>query len=168
MTAHDPLRRSPEGALRVLHSVRFRLMLWSLAMMALVLVAFSLFVYSRQQADLAALDQASLAKTLDAFQMYFKTYSLLYNKANGWLAAPGTEFNLPPMPPPGIKEMRAIIAPDGQVIWSQGEYDPQLLAKFLIPFKKQPRPMNWAKSSNLPIHCRANQPTVLCRLVFPL
>ena len=133
MTARDSLRHSPEGALRVLHSVRFRLMIWSLAMMALVLLAFSLFVYSRQQADLATLDQASLAKSLDYFQTYFKSSGLLYDNTDGRLIAPGTVFNLPPMPPPGIKEMRAIIAPDGQVIWSQGEFDPQLLAKFLMP-----------------------------------
>ena len=37
---------------RLIHSVRFRLMLWSLLMIALILIAFSFFIYSQQARDI--------------------------------------------------------------------------------------------------------------------
>ncbi len=130
------IHRSLGRLLRLACSVRFRLMLWSLAVIALILTAFSLFVYTRQRQDISGFDQTVLSNTLNQFQIYFKANGMLYNQADGLLLPPGADINLPPMPPPAIGEMRAMISPTGQVIWSQGDYDSKALEQFLTTWQK--------------------------------
>ena len=73
--------------LHIVHSVRFRLMLWSTGTLAVMLVVFAAFIYSRQAADMrsAVINQVNLQ--LQKVSGDYKQNGMVYN-SNGELTLP--------------------------------------------------------------------------------
>ena len=105
---------SPNGSpnkISFLHSIRFRLLLWFTAILALVLIIFSAFIYFNQSRDLEDDALGQLGRRLTRLQA---TLRVSLQEQNGKLTFPE-----------GILEdtdVFALIGPNGQVLTSQGTF----------------------------------------------
>lgn len=80
-----PLKKRLSG---IVHSIRFRLSLWFAAILAVVLLVFSTFVYYRQTQDIYNQAAARLAVRLRDLDLAFRSTYRSINE-NEWLRVPG-------------------------------------------------------------------------------
>ncbi|MDD5369061.1 MAG: ATP-binding protein [Anaerolineaceae bacterium] len=100
------------------HSIRFRLTLWTVAILAVILVIFSGIIYYRQLQDLQIEAQNHL-------QLKYQQVQTLYRVA-GLVDAEGDHFQPPDLTSNGFSaldagEVLALIGPDGHLVQSAGE-----------------------------------------------
>jgi len=101
----------------LVHSIRFRLALWFVAILAIILVIFSAFVYTRQKQDL----QYQTVDRLELKIRQFQALDILSNPANFY----GGQLNLPILPQdsaPLLNENEVLALTDlqGQVLQKLG------------------------------------------------
>jgi signal transduction histidine kinase len=101
----------------LVHSIRFRLALWFVAILAIILVIFSAFVYTRQKQDL----QYQTVDRLELKIRQFQALDILSNPANFY----GGQLNLPILPQdsaPLLNENEVLALTDlqGQVLQKMG------------------------------------------------
>src|SRR5512141_719534 len=65
---------------RFFHSVRFRLTLWSVTVVALVLVSFSAFIYTRQAQEVQAVGMARLEYSTRALLGGYRSNVLVFGE----------------------------------------------------------------------------------------
>ncbi len=114
--AAQGLRHLFQHASLFLHSIRFRLTLWFVAILGLVVAAFGGFIYSTQahELHLAALERLALqARQLVTF---YRLAGLQFS-ADGQLLVPQLENNTPLLQ---TDEILVIASAQGQVIYSAG------------------------------------------------
>ena len=85
MTVVNPLSDSQKGKISFFHSIRFRLLLWFTAILALVLIIFSVFVYFNQARDLEDDSLGRLANRLSSLQ---ETLRISLRQQNGQIILP--------------------------------------------------------------------------------
>ena len=100
-----------------LHSIRFRLTLWTVAIVSLILLAFSIFIYTRQTQDLQIVAQAQLQSQSQQLIVLYRLAGL-FNPQMSPFQAPDLygqgDLLLPD------KEMLALVGPDGQTLQKAG------------------------------------------------
>ena len=106
-SATDPQK----GDITFFHSIRFRLLLWFTAILALVLVAFSGFIYYNQSHDLEADSLGRLANRLGNLQ---GTLRISLRQQNGKIVLPENILER--------NDVFALIGPTGQVLASYGTF----------------------------------------------
>jgi heavy metal sensor kinase len=104
MSASKPLT-APKRLASILHSIRFRLVLWFSAILALVLIVFSAFIYANQTRDILGESVFRLDRKMAALG------STLAVTPNGILVPPGVLTDT---------DVLIFTAPDGQVLASHG------------------------------------------------
>lgn len=119
---------------RFLHSVRFRLTVWSLAMVALVLVAFSVFIYTRQVQEVQAASMARLEFSTRALLGGYRSNVLVFGE-QGDNHEPAVK-NVGPIR--DDSEIQALFGPDGQVVASLGPSSSNDLVTLVNAWKKTP------------------------------
>lgn len=100
----------------ILHSIRFRLTLWTAAILAVILVSFSGFVYVRISRDLQADAQNRLEVKAQQMQLFLRVGGLLNPDREG---SPGAT-SVPIMPTLSTNQVLAIVNRDGSLQTSQG------------------------------------------------
>jgi signal transduction histidine kinase len=110
---------------RVVHSVRFRLTMWSLLAIALILGGFSLFVYAQEARDVQADSVVRISRLARGFDAMYQVGSTLTNPQPG---APGGNPDTisPPSSRPGDivnflpYDVGALVDSQGQVLQKTG------------------------------------------------
>ncbi len=77
------LKSIPNRLSSFVHSIRFRLTVWFVAILAVVLAAFSVFIYYRQAADLEGDESARMRAEVERMETYFRSAVI-----NSFLADP--------------------------------------------------------------------------------
>ncbi len=145
----DLLRRLARRFTLFVHSLRFQLTVWFVAILGIVVAAFSAFIYSVQSRELhsMALEQLTL-KTRQLVTFY--RISGLEFSPDGKLIVP-TLANDSPFLQPG--EILVLVGPDGKVIFSQGPIDQteaENLATYSLQHGLQAGPFTYAVAEAAP------------------
>jgi signal transduction histidine kinase len=109
-------------------SIRFQLTLWSVAILAVILLIFSAFVYLRQSHDLQI-------DTENQLQIKTQQLELLY-RVSGAFDTDNDHFQAPNLNQDGSallqdKEMLAIVDPTGKVLQKAGKFDASIINKIV-------------------------------------
>ena len=104
-----PANDSKKGKLTFFHSIRFRLLLWFTAILALVLMVFSMFIYYNQARDLEDDSLGRLERRLTRLQ---ETLRISLHQQNGQIILPGDNLE--------DTDVLVLIGPSGQVLASHG------------------------------------------------
>jgi heavy metal sensor kinase len=102
---------SRKSGIAFFHSIRFRLLLWFTAILMLVLMAFSAFIYINQARDLEDDSLGRLTRRLDSLQ---ETLRISLHEQNGQYSLPSNILE--------NYEALALISPDGQILTSYGTF----------------------------------------------
>jgi signal transduction histidine kinase len=101
-----------------LHTIRFRLTLWTVAIVSLILLAFSIFIYTRQIQNLQIVAQAQLQSQSQQLIVLYRLAGLFNPQISPFqvpdLSGGQGDLLLPD------KEMLALVGPDGQTIQKAG------------------------------------------------
>ena len=120
-----------------LSSIRFRLTLWSLAILALILLTFSVFVYTRQAQALQIFAQSQLEITYSQFQDLFH-YAGVFDPEGQHL--PAADLNQRESLLLGGNGVMALISPSGQTLQSQGGLDGVVINQAVETWQSGNRP----------------------------
>jgi len=102
---------SQKSGITFFHSIRFRLLLWFTAILALVLMVFSAFIYYNQARDLGDDSLGRLASRLSSLQ---ETLRISLRQQNGRIVLPEHILE--------ETDVFALISPDGQILSSYGTF----------------------------------------------
>lgn len=101
----------------IVHTIRFRLALWFVAILGLVLVSFSVFIYIRQSQELRAQSIARLQTQVRKLEDYFR-YSNRESFEHNPIQFPSDPSNGEPLLQQG--DVLAITGPNGEVLGNWG------------------------------------------------
>lgn len=114
--------KSPSGLKKNLttffHSIRFRLLLWFTAILTLVMILFSAFIYFNQARDLEDDSLGQLQRRITPLQ---ETLRISIRQQNGQIVLPNAVLQ--------NNEFLALVGPSGQILASQGSYPTQNIAQ---------------------------------------
>lgn len=129
----------PSGSIRcVVHSFRFRLTLLFVAILALILAGFSVFIYTRQ-AQIIHTEMANrLAAQSAQLVTYFSAQLHFYEEDREGQPSPVTQADLPLLPENAVL---ALVGKDGNVILQQGTLRPEVLQALLRTWNESSNPM---------------------------
>ena len=104
----------------IFHSIRFRLTLWTVFVLAVILLAFTVFIYFRQARDLQVQAQNNLVLKAQQIQLILRPAISLEPDGEG--------FNPPPLAGSGTVSLEkgqglALVNPDGSLIQTVGAMD---------------------------------------------
>jgi heavy metal sensor kinase len=124
------------GALqRVLNSFRFRLTLLFVAILALVLTGFSVFIYTRQAQIIHAEMVNRLATQSAQLAAYYGTQLHLYEEAQEERTDRGLQVDLPLLPD---NALLVLVDLDGNVVLQQGALQPDVLKTLIKTWNESP------------------------------
>jgi signal transduction histidine kinase len=133
-TAPQPSR--PSTALRrLLHSFRFRLTLLFVAILALVLAGFSVFIYTRQAQIIQAEIVNRLATQSAQLAAYYSVRLHSYEEDSEGRSINGPQVDLPLLPE---NTVLALVGLDGKVVLQQGALQPDVLAALISTWNESP------------------------------
>ncbi len=145
----DPLRRLARRFTLFVHSLRFQLTVWFVAILTIVVAAFSAFIYSVQSRELHAMALEQLALKTRQLVTFYRISGLQFSP-DGKLVVP-TLANDSPFLQPG--EILVLVDPEGKVIFSQGPIDQteaENLATYSLQHGLQSGPFTYAVAEAAP------------------
>ncbi len=130
------VRKTFDSLLSFLHSIRFRITLWFVLILALVLAAFSTFIYLSQSRDLQIDAVANMQEKLDHLQAYFRSPDW-QNSNLSPADIPDSNSNVPLQ----TGDLILLTGLDGTILqnWGASPADPGSLAKTMITVASQDR-----------------------------
>jgi heavy metal sensor kinase len=154
MTGKAPgLPRSTTASIqRFMRSIRFRLTLWTLAVLGVILVAFTIFIYTRQAYDLQLEGRNLLQARSQQVQSVFRAARLFTDDEN----KNSIDFSYQAkMLYEGDKEVLGLVAPSGQSLVNSGTIDDQTILELINSWQSTASPNetyyrinNWQAAKN--------------------
>lgn len=123
---------------RVLHSFRFRLTLMFVAILAIILVVFSIFIYSSQVEIVTTEAENRLAAQSIQLVAYYNTQLHSFEEESEGRSKNGPQVEFPLLPENAIL---AAIGSNKQVVQLQGELHPDILAAMITTWDNAARKM---------------------------
>jgi heavy metal sensor kinase len=137
------VQRLRQRARLFVHSLRFRLTLWFVAILAIVVAAFSGFIYSTQARELHAVALEQLTLKTRQLVTFYRISGLAFS-SDGQLIVPTLSNDSPFLQK---DEILVLIDPQGQVIFSQGPIDSAeagKLAAYCLQHRPEAGPFTYA------------------------
>lgn len=125
----------PRSVRRLLHSFRFRLTLLFVAILALILAGFSVFVYTRQAQILRSEMVTQLSTQSAQLATYYSAQLHAFDEESEGLSIRLPQMDLPLLPDNSVL---ALIGLDGKVALQQGELQPDILTALINAWNESP------------------------------
>ncbi|HEX9017573.1 MAG TPA: ATP-binding protein [Anaerolineaceae bacterium] len=150
----------------MLRSIRFRLTLWSVAILAIILLAFSVFVYTRQAADLQVFTQSQLEITYQQIQDLFRFAGMLDPEGPHITAA---DLNQRETLLLEGNTLLAVVGANGQTLQSMGGIDGPTINQSILVWQNANQPNQAvAFTTDLAVGQKATQNKTYRFLVAPI
>jgi heavy metal sensor kinase len=132
--AQNWFQRSASNLMVFFGSIRFRLTLWTAAILSLILLVFSIFIYSRQSYDLQLRAQTQL-------QLKTQQIEALY-RLTGTEEGDAEHPNIPDLtaqknPTLTEHEVLALVRPDGQTLQKVGSFDDAAISQLFNAWQQK-------------------------------